>query len=344
VVLVIALILTGVAFSVYRLNASYYLREDAYLQQYQNLRVALFTVARDVRMAGNGFSLLGPDLKLIQAYTPTREIPSGGPPSAINAVSDWFHHSDSISGTSGVRAIFGVNGGANYPDTVTIFRAEVESGNPLAKVKGISGNDIQLDSDVPQEAIKSGDIIALGSGTQAIILQTDAINFSGGKTSTLPIKAEGRFTTNSPFFPTGFNLEGAYVYNFREVRFVTYWVDEANSQLMADYHDNSMTHFDDNARRSQVVAYNIEDLQVYYFYDLESVDTSRITDVPLISSARLNDNKVKAVTIGLAARSSYGTGPKNRRRPKLFDRDQGALDNNIHNTLVETIYLRNYHI
>jgi hypothetical protein len=343
--MVLSLIVTGVAFSIYRLNASYYLREDAYLQQHQNLRVALFTVGRDARMAGNGFSLLGADVKLVQAYTPTRESYASGttPPTNIIVDSAWYRNPDTT--VPGVRAIFGVDGGANLPDTLTIFRAEVESGNPLATVNKVSGDTLELGDVIPEEAIKSGDIIAVGSGAQGLILQTGNISFTGGGTTQLPIKTGGRFTAPSGFVPTGFTIQGAYIYNFRDIGIITYYVDSVNNNLMAAYHDVGRNSYDDAAGTSSVVANNIEDFQVYYYLDNKDVDFTDTTTNPDISTAILNARRVKAVSIGLTARSPYGAGPSNRSRPALFNRAAGtSLDSHPRNILVETIYLRNFSI
>ncbi|MDR2354529.1 MAG: PilW family protein [Deltaproteobacteria bacterium] len=353
VAMMISLIVTGVAFSIYRLNASYYLREDAYLQQYQNLRVALYTLGRDIRMAGNGLGLMGADIKLIQAFTPTREIPKSStpPPTEIVASANWFRHSDSISsGQAGVRAIYGVDGGANSPDTLTVFRAEVETGNSLSTISGISGNMLMLDTPIPEDAIHSGDIIAVGEGSNGIIFETGDISFTGGNTTRLPIKPNGRFTAASPLSSSSlpFDLTGSFVYNFRDIVFVTYYVDTTNNYLMADYHDISRSNYDDATHKTSIVANNIEDLQLFYYLTTDTVDIKKAWPSssytpPSISSSVLNDKRVKAVSLGLVAKAPYGVGPTTNRRPALFNRTIGtSQDNFIRNTLVETIYLRNY--
>jgi hypothetical protein len=342
--MVISLIVTGVAFSIYRLNASYYLREDAYLQQYQNLRVALYTISRDVRMAGNGFYVIGPDFKLMQAFTTSREEARAGlhPPSEMVAVSTWFRHAD--TSTPGVRAIFGVDGGDTDPDTVTIFRAEVETGSPLAQVTGLSGNRLSLNNGISESALKSGDIIAVGSGTSALIFESDSISFSGGEADEIPVKPGGRFTASSSVFPAGFDPVGLNVYNFRDVGIITYWLDTARNALMASYHDSAKTDYNDLAGTSSIVASNIEDLQVYYFMDNHDVDFSRASNDPDISSTALDTHRVKAVALGITARSPYGDGPPIHRRPALFNRAEGtAPDNRLRNVLIETVFLRNFH-
>jgi hypothetical protein len=346
--MVISLIVTGVAFSIYRLNASYYLREDAALRQYQNLRVALYTIGRDVRMAGNGFALLGPNLKLIQAWSPTREVTNSPPTPPTSMVSSvgWFRNSD--TSTLGVRAIYGVDGGANFPDTLTVFRAEVETGTPLAKVKDLTSNEVQLDDtdSIPEKSIKPGDIIALVEGQTGVILQSGDILFAGGETSVIPVKQGGRFTAPTSYIKAALDVSAAYLYNFRDVGMITYWVDTATNSLMAAYHDTDRTDFADLAGTSSIVADNIEDLQVYYYLRDDTVDFAQTSAAPDMSSNRLDSDagKVKAVSLGLTSRSSYGDGNNTRRRPALFNRSLGTnLDDRQRTTLIETIFLRNFH-
>jgi Tfp pilus assembly protein PilW len=348
VVVVVSLIVTGVAFSVYRLNASYYYKEDAFLQQYQNLRVALYTIGRDVRMAGNGMSIVG-NSKLIQIYSPTRELLTGStPPTSTYTTPAWFVHPYTGAPT-GVRAIYGVDGGAANSDSLTVFRAEIESGTQLAKVVSQSGNSLTIDEVAPDGSILRGDIIAVSNSSGAIVLEVD--DSYDPTSTTIPIKASGRYTP--PSLSSVFAFEGAYLYNFRDVTFVTYYVDQDTNSLMADYHDNSRTAFDDTARKSFVVANNIEDLQVYFFSILDGVvsgvdvgvDMTKISLTRPISIANLDKDvpePIKAVAIGMTSISPYGDGPYNRFRPSLFNRKAGTTrDNRIRSTLVQTINLRN---
>jgi hypothetical protein len=340
----ISVIVTGVAFSIHRLNTSYYLREDAYLQQYQNLRVALYTIGRDVRMAGNGMFLIGPRLKKIQAYVPSREILKSGL-SEIQLGLDWYRHADAPASSTGVRAIYGVDGGSDRPDTLTVFRSEVEYGAPIGQAKGFKGSDLQMSEPVPAGTVKPGDIVVLAKGSQAVLLEAGA--FSGNLSDSIPINPKGRYTAPS-FTDNFFNPSQAYVYNFRDAILVTYYLaqdtaDPKNFNLMADYHDITKTSYDNPAAQSSIVAANIEDFQVYYYFDSDPVDLAKVTDTPSIGSSLLDSNKVKAVAIGLTSRSAWGDGPRLHKRPSLFNRDAGsALDNRKRNTLIETISLRNY--
>ena len=113
---------------------------------------------------------------------------------------------------------------------------------------------------------------------------------------------------------------------------------------MADFHDTARTAYDDLSRNSFVIAYNIEDLQIYYYFDTEDVDMTKIATAPLISSDRLDEERVKAVAVGITAGSPYGDGPRDKFRPALFNRLAGTRrDDRIRSTLVQTVPLRNFH-
>jgi hypothetical protein len=293
-------------------------------------------------MAGNGFSVLSTDLKLIETFVPTMETSTAGIGPTNTLLGDaWFVHSDS-PGVVGTRAIFGVDGGSEHSDSITIFRAEIESGNKLGNVVGITGDSrIRLDEPAPTESIQVGDIIVLGNGSRAVIFEVDS-SFTPGSEE-IPIKKLGRFTPNNLSF--SFPFAGSYLFNFRDVTFVTYYIDEGKNQLMADYHDKGKTGYDDLSRQSFVVAYNVEDLQVYYFYGADTVDLSVINTNPDISSTKLNNENIKAVVIGMTSRSPYGDGTYNKVRPALFNRASGSnKDDHFRTMLTQTIYLRNYHL
>ncbi|MDR2349375.1 MAG: prepilin-type N-terminal cleavage/methylation domain-containing protein [Deltaproteobacteria bacterium] len=349
VAVLLSLVVSGVAFSLHRLNSGYFLREEARIAQHRNMRAALFAVGRDVRMAGNGLGLFGPDLKLVQIYSPTREVPdtkAKSPPTKTVATPGFFSHSDSLTGKAGARAIYGADGGADFSDTVTVFRANVESGIPLGAVVNHKpgGSILETDRPVPETSVKPGDILAVGNASECWLVELDNFTVKGGTVPNLPIKRGGRFTNpKNPVIPAT-DINGYHVYNFRDVSFVTYYVDEEKQRLMADYHDVSRTRHDDATRKSTAVADNVEDLQIYWFYDADAVDNNLTGADPGMSSAVLDTRGVKAATVGVTSRSPMGRGPKTSARPALFNRKAGAKkDNFFRSTLVETVYLRNFH-
>ncbi|MDR3203232.1 MAG: prepilin-type N-terminal cleavage/methylation domain-containing protein [Deltaproteobacteria bacterium] len=336
VVSLIFMIVSGVAFTIYRLNSSYYLSEEAGVIINQNLRNGLSAMARDVRMAGNGLDILGPEVKLVEFYTDSLEALDKKRPS-VKPSTGWFSHLDASSSQMGVRAIYGVDGGAEFADMFTVFSAQIEFPAPIARVNEFRNGRLLLDSVFPKGVIKGGDIICLVNSNRAAILETQNV---GELDSFLEIKTNGRFTQKGP--PPGFPVEGAEVYNLRNVRVVTYFLDDKLNRLMAAFHDQSLTSFDDPKARAIVVSENIEDLQIYYFYQNDVVAHDKISDPVDIGSDRLQNNAVKAVFLGLTARSTYAKS-SSQRRPALFNRLKGSVDEPLRReSLTEIVYLRNF--
>jgi hypothetical protein len=334
IVVVISLIISGVAFALYRSNTGYYLREEAYIQQQQNLRAAFYIMSRDLRMAGNGLRVLGPNVNLLNAWTPSRLAVDNGN-FKIDIVPGWFSYPDSTE--NGIRAIFGIDGGDNQPDAITVFRAEVEYPAPLGLVKEIGSEFIDLDAAVKTDTVAAGDIIALVNENNAVILEVNSVS-----SNRITIVNNGRFTGPSGP-PSTFPNLGSTVYNLRNVNLVTYYIDQINNRLMAAHHDPQYTGYDDPASKSVVVANNIEDLQIQYFFGSDEVDPDALEHTPDISTARLKNDKVKALGLAMTSRSGYGEGSTTRLRPALYNRLEGTTpDNRRRSTLSEFIYLRNY--
>ncbi|MDR1395208.1 MAG: PilW family protein [Deltaproteobacteria bacterium] len=338
VVMALTLIVAGAAFALYRLNSSYYLTEQANLQLNQNLRAGLSIISRDVRMAGNGLAALGLDIKLVQFYSPVLETLDSAGRSVFRPGAGWFRLPDAGSGEFGVRAVFGVDGGADRPDTLTIWRSSLEYSFELAKAVSFRDGTLQLDGPVPAEALHTGDIVALVNRSQAVIFQ--AGRFVQGDDA-IEVRTDGRYTYEGP--PAGFDLTGARAFNLRDVTVVTYFVDEDTSTLMAYFYDSSLD-TPENAGRPRPVAANIEDLQVQYYFDNDQTNLDRIGETPIISSDRLNADQVRAVAVGLTAGSSLDTrAPVSQFRPALFNRAAGTVpDSRRRSSLAEIVVLRNF--
>lgn len=375
VVVLISVIVVAVAFTLFRVNVSYYVKEDARLEQDQNLRAAMASVSRDVRMAGNGFALLGPPnmLQFIQVWTPAHVLEELDDKGAFQTTSapGWFRHADADPADLGARAIFGVDGESDFPDTLTVFRAEVESGTPLGYLSQdftYSGESLELVSEFPEGALRCNDIVALVNGDRAVLAEvepadTDLRGQPVNPSKFVKISYGGRFT---PPAGTAFGFPaGAAVYNLRDVTFVTYYL--AGTNLMADYHDLDLNSGQDGDGHPPgvVVASNIEDFQVFYFFNDDEITVAGgiqpedflgilsegpdPPDYPYISSAALDVRqpgfkRVKAVALGLTARSPrpFKDAPRTP-RPSLFNRVQGSEEDGwTRNVLIELINLRNF--
>lgn len=355
VVMLISMIVLMAAVTVYKTGVTYYLKTDSMLTRNQDLRIALYNISRDVRMAGNGLTLMGPQVTKVQAWVPGRETKNGSQPQRTDEAG-WFRHAD-ITGDApeelGVRAIFGVDGGAEGPDTLTIFRAEVEYGVPLGQLSNYNVGRIQLREDFAEDSLRAGDIVALVDGAQATLLEVDGGGVEPGEflraASNFSVKLGGRYTPPSD---RDINFQaGANIYNLRNVSLVTYYVDQPNRRLMADYHDVAVLDPESGKPAPVVVADDIEDFQVYYYHatdrNVQLANTSTQQN-PSISSSTLNNpaNRVRAVALGLVAASDRETaadGSEPAVRPALFNRQAGTeADRRPRQTMIELVSLRNF--
>jgi hypothetical protein len=362
VVILISVIVVAVAFTLFRVNVTHYIKEDARQEQDANLRVAMATVVRDLRMAGNGFALLGPPnrLQFIQAWVPGQEVLKSGHAVYDEDKEGWFIHADEPNPQNrGIRAVFGVDGGEDGPDTLSVFRAEVESGAPVGYLESsfeFGSNILNLSDEFPEGVLHRGDILVLVDRDQAALVEIapgSAVGAELPPAKIVTVQLGGRFTPMSaeglaPFPP------GTSVFNLRNVTFVTYYIGEdANdlddqgrpkSCLMADYHD-----LDINDGRPVPVASNIEDFQVFYFYDNEEVAPAAVAGDPAMSSPALDVRtpgfrRVKAVGLGMVARAPRRDRNANSQpRPALFNREAGTVaDEYTRNMLTEIVHLRNF--
>jgi len=296
VVVVLMVVVTAASFTLFQIGARHEARQQDVLNQTQNLRTALYTIARDVRMAGNGLTFIGS--RLLDIYVDSSVFDPN-----TQEAAGWFRYRDADK--YGVRAIYGTNGECSPPgplpnppklcpppagqpvcesDTLTIFRAEIE--NPLSlghlSTSFTPGTDSALtlrESLTVGQTIANKDILAVAAGTRAVIIEIDSLG--SGSVSTLPLGA--RFNPGSTPMPGGgFTFpEGSMVYNLRNVVFVTYYIDRSanRNRLMANYHDATLTvgttdvegdstlnpTVGGNNPHLLAVAGNIEDMQVGYF-------------------------------------------------------------------------------
>lgn len=334
IVLAISVLVLGAAVTLYQVNARVYVQQDAMLEQNQNLRVGMYTVARDVRMAGNSFPLLGLDITHVQVAVP----PDGR----------WFRYDGSPN--YGVRAIFGRDGGPGGPDSLTIFRADVESGSPVGQLAAAvnpdgSQSSLTLQEPFSYNTLRPGNIIALVNGNQAAVLQVSS-NPAHFPTDSMTGLTNVIQLGTTRFVPNGSNPSilgfpaGTFVYNLRDITFVTYSVDD-NYNLVADYHDSGLTEYDSG--RSVIVATNIEDFQVRYIFNGRPIG-------PLEGDDEIQENKlaannwVVAVNLAMVSRSAKDDGSVKNHPPKqLFNHQTtGPGDGHQRRVLLETVYLRNF--
>ena len=297
VVVLIMAIIGSAGFVMFRTTAIHEANQQNILEQTQNLRAAMYSVSREARMAGNGLVLLGVDR--VQIYVPQAIINDRIQDSGQR----WFRYVGEED--FGARAIFGTDSGTGAgSDSLTIFRADVETTVPIGRLNtnftpGLS-RSLSLQADVDWgEVVADGDIIAVTNGRDAVILQ--AAGPESGFNSTIDLgprfePAEGH--------PEGLTFAaGSSVYNLRGITFVSFYVDEDTTRLMADYHDSTADP-DNTPSHLVTVANNIEDFQVmYYFFAQGQVNIA--TPVAGISGDVLANGPswVQAVDIGMVSKS-----------------------------------------
>ena len=360
-VVVLMVIVTGAGFTLFQIGARQEARQQDLLNQSQNLRAALYSLARDIRMAGNGLGFIGINRVDIFVHEDSaRDIHAAAAPHH-----GWFRYQG--SGQSGVRAIYGFDGDEGddpddpddpIPDVVTIFRAEMENPLPLGRLGAdfTPGRHSQviLQDDLTAGTIEEGDMVAVASGTRAVVLQALTINnnelglVSGGQ--------GGRFYpgTNNPLpdaadpsadtvFPSG-----SSVYNLRDIIFVTYYIERGENfnRLMANYHDHTVSALDEGVTEPGLaaVAGNIENMQLAYYvtapgktgpllgadYTIEDADP--VIDDNVLDGTAMNPGAkvVRMVNMILTSRSSRESSVA------------GTEDGHSRQILTENVNLRNF--
>jgi hypothetical protein len=335
-VMFIGVMVTALAFTVLRSSTGRFYGEEAALGSQRNLRETLGLIVKEARMAGNGLSLLGPGVDRVQFYGPTNhELVKGK--LVIERSLGWYKNPDAASDDLGAMGIYGTDGGLDGADSLTVFSSEIEKPSPLGRLEVFKLGELKLEDPVLESDVKRGDIVAAVSGRRAVLFEVEKLSRDK---KALAIKRNGRFTFTMP--PRDFGVEGALLFNLRNVAVTTYFLNEKTSTLMVDRHDQSLTDYDDPAQGAQAVAENVSDFQVYYFFENDPVELSNVTMAPNLSQKRFAGEKVKALAVAVTAVSAFNSKQTFYRRPALFNREAGKeLGGRKYSSLMETVFLRN---
>lgn len=305
----IMIVVTSAALSLFRLAATHEKRQQEVLSQNQNLRAALYTVSRDIRMAGNGLPMLG--ARYVHIYVD----PSLANPDIQRANSGWFTYAKPGAGENpdGVWPVYGTNSDTDQTrsDSLTIFRAELESTFPIGRLAQSfkPGTSTQLvlqasgDKLISEVHFTDGEMLGIASGDMAVIVQGSTTVQKGSEIDRLDLGARFNPAEN---LPSGFTFPaGSFVYNLRDVTFVTYYVDIANRRLMADYHDATIEDLnadDENRSHLVTVADNIEDFQIAYYFSPPG-GGALVQDADINWQRLDNGDVVQAIQLAMVARS-----------------------------------------
>jgi prepilin-type N-terminal cleavage/methylation domain-containing protein len=320
-----SLLLTMV-FILYTNTSRTYIRQEAVMEQMLNLRGGLSGISRQIRMAGNGFALLGLNQNQhLQIYLKNPDgVPSG-----------WFKYP--AAADFGARAIWAVDGGNTGPDVVTVCAL----GPDFASALGILAADFHASDDrleleatitIPagldeSEVLKAGDFLAVVpvSG-DPVLVEADS---DGSDLTRIRIKdTPGHFPNGVSSLPAG-----SSVYNVKTVMLRTFSVDPVNHDLVMD----------SNEVVGDVMAENIEDLQLEYCLAPDDPADPLVYVNDLVGQDLLH-NPVQTVHLIMVSRSPT-TDPfrgKHAALPALNHTAVGAADSFIRRFLENTVQLRNY--
>jgi hypothetical protein len=325
-VIFLGLLLLSMVFMLYNNSSRSYIRQEAILEQTLNLRGGLANLSRQIRMAGNGYTLLGLDqASRVQIYTKNED---GDPV-------DWFKYPGEAA--SGVRPIWGVDGGDDGPDSITVFALAPDFATPLGTLSAdftATHSVLRLTETIElpagldaEEALRPGDWLALVPPTgDPILVESDG---DGSDLTSIPIKD----LPNS--LPNGLARieQGAKVFNVKSASLRTFAVDPDSLSLLMD--SDQVT--------GDLMAENIEDLQVAYCLDpADPGDFS--TYVHDLGAQNLTAHPVRTVRLLMVSRASRPDPYRGTYQPiNAFNRTVvRPPDPHIRRFLENTVQLRNY--
>lgn len=265
VAMVVASIVMTVMFTIFRTSTDSWNTQEEVTNMQQNLRVAMAWVSRDIRMAGCGMNLFSDMVEHIEVYDGAT---AGG----------WVL----------LRPITITNSDAG-PDSIDIMYGDINSGEYDATIReGMPDASSELKVDSTDE-FEVDDFVVVSNGLNAALFVVSAVQPASLKLQHNP--AQSPFNPPAAFknFPNGGGYEhGSRLYNFKNFRWLTYYIDQTDPEhpmLMVDDHKGG---------GAQVVAEDIEDMQFYYFMK-DGTETNDPTG---------NEEDIRAVRVSFVARTS----------------------------------------
>ncbi|MDR1296131.1 MAG: prepilin-type N-terminal cleavage/methylation domain-containing protein [Deltaproteobacteria bacterium] len=324
-VVFIGSLLLSMVFGVYTSSSRTLLRQEQTVEQLLNLRSSMALITRELRTAGNGYSLLG--LGQGDKVVVYRRNDDGTP-------LDWFYYPGSPADKPGAYPVYDVN--QPYSNTADQFKGDAitvcslapEFAAPLGYLSADynpSTQTLSLSSplEVPpdfleadkDEIVKAGDAIALvppgalTEGNYPVILEVA----SDWSWTTYPVLSSIKVAP-VPDRPGGMPFsygEGSKVVNVKNLRLRTFKIcygreascsatgEDTGSGDEARYPFLLMDTLDS---RNQILADGIEDLQTGYYFgnDIGDATVSNVLDV---TSDPVKRSELRAIRVVLVSRT-----------------------------------------
>ena len=288
-VTIFSIVLTA-AFATFTFQKQSYTTQTRVSEMQQNLRVALDTLFRDIRMGGYG---VDSDITV--------------PGSVVGAGS-----------TVAIRGFYGADGGTSSSDGICILYA-YDMDNTVTALQPTLTTALFTAVNSPTTAVSvtsgtgtrfsAGDLVLLNNGTTADLYQVASSSSNSVTFGSAPaINANGH---SSNIYDAGSKVSRA--------RFVRYWIDgtdPAHPRLM-------VTRLPGSA--SQPVADDIEDLQFGYglAFSPDNTLVSTTVNAPANDSER---QRIRRISLSIIARTGVYEKGWQGQRPILGNRSAGAAD------------------
>ncbi|MDR1086558.1 MAG: prepilin-type N-terminal cleavage/methylation domain-containing protein [Deltaproteobacteria bacterium] len=270
-VMLLGAILISMALLIYVTTSRSYMRQDSLVEQMMNLRSSMAFITRDLRMAGNGFSLLeqkGQGSRILVYVTDS------------DGNMSWFRN-DPGEPELGVRPIW-FNGSDTGPDVLTVAYLAPEFSAPLGVLAAdfsAGSTQVRLDSNKlieypdtidPKEILAPGDNIAIVAMDKAVILE------SLSDADDMPNISVAPSPNNFGTYMSGPFPANSLVYNVRRINVHSFRIE--NDNLVMDTLNET----------GEMMAEGIEDLQLGFAMgqDDPTVFTNLVRD---LSSHDLGD-------------------------------------------------------
>ncbi len=345
VTVVVGTMILGLVFLIFNSASRSYVRQDAQLEQAQNLRVGLYTIARDLRMAGGGFRLVGGQGQQTQrlqvpVYLDGREAA-------------WFQYPDDT--VSGAMAIHGLDGGPGGTDSVTVCWLGLEFATPIGHLASPltgGGTILALKQSPPlptdvnaaeDENLAGGDVLMVVDGAgNAVALKIAADVEPDERNIPLERALPAALPNGLASWP-----EGSAVFNVKTLRLVTYAIGPGGD-LTANFYGRDLG--DADAAGAVLVAPNIEDLQLWYFEQGTNPASPAggrnglSTDLLVTLNTAVPRTPIRSARVALSSRASVRDPYDRKHSPYQWFNHQtvGPEDAFARRRLDEVVQLRNF--